>query len=43
MSPEDDFQIEAPDKGKEITKTEYKETIIEKMSEMMNNRGRRRG
>lgn len=43
MNPEDNVKIEAPDKGKEITKMEYKETIIEKMTEMMNNRGRRRG
>lgn len=43
MYPEDDVEIVAPDKGKEITKKAYKETIITKMSEMMSNRGRRRG
>lgn len=43
MNPEDNIKIEAPDKGKEITKMDYKETIIRKMTEMMNNRGRRRG
>jgi GLPGLI family protein len=36
------LKIEAPDKGKEITKTEYQETIQTKMLEMRNNRGRGR-
>ncbi|WP_046758331.1 GLPGLI family protein [Kordia jejudonensis] len=35
--------IEAPDKGKEINKADYQTTIREKMLEMRNNRGRRRG
>ena len=43
MSPEDKVEIVAPTKGTEITKKEYKETIVGKMQEMMNNRGRRRG
>ena len=37
------IDIEAPDKGKEITKSAYQQTIQEKMLEMRNNRGRRRG
>jgi GLPGLI family protein len=43
MNPEDKVDITPPSKGKEITKKAYKETIISKMTEMMNNRGRRRG
>lgn len=43
MNPKDELKIEAPDKGKEITKSEYQKTIQEKMLEMRNNRGRRRG
>lgn len=43
MNPKEKIKIEAPDKGKEITKSAYKETITEKMQEMRNNRGRRRG
>lgn len=43
MNPDDKIKIEAPDKGKEITKSAYRETIFEKMKEMRNNRGRRRG
>lgn len=42
MNPKDKIKIEAPDKGKEITKSKYQETIKEKMLEMRNNRGRRR-
>jgi len=42
MNPKDKIEIEAPDKGKEITKNAYKETIQGKMLEMRNNRGRRR-
>ena len=33
-------KIEAPDKGKEITKKEYQETVAGKMQEMRDNRGR---
>ncbi len=44
MNPEEKLEIEAPDKGKEITKAKYQETIVEKMKEFRNNRmGRRRG
>ena len=43
MNPKEKSEIEAPDKGKEITKVSYKETIVGKMMEMRNNRGRRRG
>lgn len=42
MNPKDKIEIEAPDKGKEITKLAYQETIRGKMIEMRNNRGRRR-
>jgi len=41
MNPQEKIKIEAPDKGKEITKSAYKATISEKMLEMRNNRGRR--
>jgi len=43
MNPEDEVEIIPPSKGKEIDKKGYKETIVSKMTEMMNNRGRRRG
>ncbi len=43
MNPEEKIEIEAPDKGKEITKIDYQATITEKMKEFRNNRGRRRG
>lgn len=42
MNPKEKIKIEAPDNGKEITKTEYQNTIQTKMLEMRNNRGRRR-
>lgn len=42
MNPKEKIKIEAPDRGKEITKSEYQATIQEKMLEMRNNRGRRR-
>lgn len=42
MNPKEKIKIEAPDKGKEITKSEYQKTIQTKMLEMRNNRGRRR-
>lgn len=42
MNPDEPIQIEAPDKGKEITKAEYQETVRSKMQEMRDNRGRRR-
>jgi GLPGLI family protein len=43
MNPKDKLEIEAPDKGKEITKKDYQATITEKMKEFRNNRGRRQG
>lgn len=44
MNPEEKIEIEAPDKGKEVTKAEYQETVVNKMKEFRNNRmGRRRG
>ena len=43
MNPDEKSKIEAPTRGKEITKKLYKKTIIEKMQEFRNNRGRRRG
>ena len=44
MNPEEKLEIQAPEKGKEVTKTEYQETIVNKMKEFRNNRvGRRRG
>lgn len=42
INPDEKEKIEAPDKGKVITKKKYKETITAKMTEMRNNRGRRR-
>jgi hypothetical protein len=43
MNPKEKIEIEAPDKGKDITKKEYQATISEKMKEFANNRGRSRG
>lgn len=42
INPKENLKIEAPEKGKEITKNEYQATITQKMQEMRNNRGRRR-
>ena len=42
MNPKEKEIIEAPDKGKVVTKTEYKEIISGKMKEMRDNRGRPR-
>ncbi|MFK2819231.1 GLPGLI family protein [Flavobacteriaceae sp. LMIT009] len=42
MNPEDKNEIEAPKRGKEVAKMEYKEIITSKMIEMRDNRGRRR-
>lgn len=42
MNPEEKEQIEAPGKGKVVSKMEYKEIISGKMKEMRDNRGRRR-
>ena len=44
INPEDKENIEAPNKGKEITKENYQETIVAKMIEFRDNRvGRQRG
>ena len=44
INPSDKIEIEAPEKGKVVTKAEYQETIVEKMKEFRSNRmGRRRG
>jgi len=42
LNPEESLEIEAPDKGKEVTKSEYQTTVATKMQEMRDNRGRRR-
>lgn len=43
LNPEETVEIEAPDKGKEVTKSEYQTIIVEKMKEFRDNRGRGRG
>jgi GLPGLI family protein len=43
LNPDDAKEITPPEKGTEITKKEYKATIVSKMQEMMDNRRRRRG
>jgi GLPGLI family protein len=43
LNPVEKIQIDAPEKGTETTKLDYKSTITGKMMEMRNNRGRRRG
>jgi GLPGLI family protein len=42
VNPDEPIEIKAPDKGKEITKADYQQTIRTKMQEMRDNRGRRR-
>lgn len=42
INPQKKIKIEAPDKGKVITKSEYQATVSKKMQEMRDNRGRRR-
>lgn len=42
MNPDVKLKIEAPEKGKEITKSDYQITVMSKMQEMRDNRGRRR-
>ena len=42
MNPDTKLKIEAPEKGKVITKSEYQITVATKMQEMRDNRGRRR-
>jgi len=41
LNPKDGIDIKIPEKGKEVTKKEYQETVVGKMLEMRNNRGRR--
>ena len=43
LNPEETVEIVAPDKGKEVTKSEYQEIIVDKMKEFRDNRGRSRG
>jgi GLPGLI family protein len=44
LNPEETIEIEAPNKGKEVTKQTYQETIVEKMKEFRSQRmGGRRG
>lgn len=43
LNPEQKSKIEAPDKGKVVSKQEYQEIISGKMKEMRDNRGRQRG
>lgn len=43
MNPIEKTKIEAPDKGKEVTKKEYQEIITVKMQEMRDNLGRNSG
>ncbi|WP_047548037.1 GLPGLI family protein [Psychroserpens sp. Hel_I_66] len=45
LNPEETIEIEAPNKGKEVTKKAYQETIVEKMKEFRSQRmgGRPRG
>jgi GLPGLI family protein len=43
ISKDDKVAIEAPEKGKEITKKNYVLTVREKMAEMISNRSARRG
>lgn len=42
INPKEIVKIEAPDKGKEINKSDYQLTVRGKMKEMRDNRGRRR-
>lgn len=43
MNPDEKSKIEAPEKGKVVTKTEYQEIVAGKMQEMRDNRGRQMG
>ncbi|NAS30977.1 GLPGLI family protein [Flavobacteriaceae bacterium R38] len=42
INPQKKIKIEAPKKGKVTTKAEYQATVLKKMQEFRNNRGRRR-
>lgn len=41
MNPKERSKLNAPSKGEEITKSDYRATIVEKMTEMRNSYGRR--
>jgi len=41
LNPDEIIEIEAPSKGKEVSKNEYQDIIINKMKEFRNNRMRR--
>ncbi|MFV9551347.1 GLPGLI family protein [Algibacter sp. PT7-4] len=43
INPEEKTEIEAPKKGQEVTKQEYKDIITKKMEEFRSSRGRRSG
>jgi len=43
LNPEETIEIEAPNKGKVVSKSEYQTIITEKMKEFRDNRGRSRG
>lgn len=44
LNPKEKIKIEAPEKGKEVTKNEYQDIILDKMKEFRDNRmGRSRG
>jgi GLPGLI family protein len=43
LNPKEEIAVEAPKKGKVVNKQEYSTIITEKMKEMRENRGRRRG
>ena len=43
INPKETIEILAPKKGEEINKEDYQATVIEKMQDFRNNRGRRRG
>lgn len=42
INPDEKSKIKVPEKGKVVTKAEYREIIVGKMKEMRDNRGRRR-
>lgn len=42
INPKETIEIEAPKRGQEISKKDYQETVMKKMKEMRDNRGRRR-
>ena len=42
INPKEELKIEAPKRGEEINKVDYQATIVEKMKDFRNNRGRRR-